>query len=65
MLGFKITCVFALFVDCIGYVWSCKTKEQNIGNHGYIGTWILRIYRKISVDILTKISVMQKLTKIL
>ena len=22
------------------------TKDQNIGNHGYIGTWILRIYRK-------------------
>ena len=22
------------------------TKEQNIGNYGYIGTWILRIYRK-------------------
>ena len=41
------------------------TKEQNIGNYGYIGTWILRKYRKISVDILTKISVMQKLTKIL
>ena len=43
-------------------------KEQNIGNYGYIGTWILRKYRKyhkISVDILTKISVIQKLTKIL
>ena len=43
-------------------------KEQNIGNYGYIGTWILRKYwkyRKISVDILTKISVMQNLTKIL
>ena len=43
-------------------------KEQNIGIYGYIGTWILRKYRKyrkISVDILTKISVMQKLTKIL
>ena len=43
-------------------------KEQNIGNYGYICTWILRKYRKyrkISVDILTKISVMQKLTKIL
>ena len=23
-----------------------KSKEQNIGNYGYIGTWILRIYRK-------------------
>ena len=45
-----------------------KIKEQNIGIYGYIGTWILRKYRKyrkISVDILTKISVMQKLTKIL
>ena len=44
-----------------------STKEQNIGNYGYIGTWILRKYRKyrkISVDILTKISIMQKLTKI-
>ena len=44
------------------------TKEQNISIYGYIGTWILRKYRKyrkISVDILTKISVMQKLTKIL
>ena len=41
------------------------SKEQNIGNYGYIGTWILRKYRKISVDILTKILVMQKLTKIL
>ena len=44
------------------------SKEQNIGNYGYIGTWILwkyRKYQKISVDILTKISVMQKLTKIL
>ena len=40
-------------------------KEQNIGNYRYICTWILRKYRKISVDILTKISVMQKLTKIL
>ena len=42
-------------------------KEQNIGNYGYIGTWILRKYwkyRKISVDILTKISIMQKLIKI-
>ena len=47
---------------------SDTTKEQNIGNYGYIGTCILRKYRKyrkISVDILTKISVMQKLTKIL
>ena len=43
-------------------------KEQNIGNYGYIGTRILRKYQKyqkISVDILTKISVMEKLTKIL
>ena len=43
-------------------------KEKNIGNYRYIGTWILRKYRKyrkISVDILTKISVIQKLTKIL
>ena len=43
-------------------------KDQNIGKHGYIGNWILRKYRKyrkISVDILTKISVMEKLTKIL
>ena len=49
-------------------IYSIKAKEQNIGNYGYIGTWILRKfrkYRKISVDILTKISVMQKLTKIL
>ena len=23
-----------------------STKEQNIGNYGYIGTWILRKYRK-------------------
>ena len=38
-------------------------NEQNIDNYGYIGTWILRKYRKISVNILTKISVMQKLTK--
>ena len=22
------------------------SKEQNIGNYGYIDTWILRIYRK-------------------
>ena len=46
----------------------CMTKEQNIDNYGYIGTWILRKYRKyqkILVDILTKISIMQKLTKIL
>ena len=45
-----------------------KYKDQNIGKHGYIGNWILRKYRKyrkISVDILTKISVMEKLTKIL
>ena len=42
-----------------------RPKEQNIGIYGYIGTWILRKYRKISVDILTKISVMQKFTKIL
>ena len=41
------------------------SKDQNIGKHGYIGNWILRKYRKISVDILTKISVMEKLTKIL
>ena len=34
------------------------SKEQNIDNYGYIGTWILRKYRKISVDILIKISVM-------
>ena len=40
-------------------------NEQNIGNYGYIGIWILQKYPKISVDILTKISVMQKLTKIL
>ena len=25
---------------CIG------VNDQNIGNHGYIGTWILRIYHK-------------------
>ena len=45
-----------------------RVKDQNIGKHGYIGNWILRKYRKyrkISVDILTKISVMEKLTKIL
>ena len=44
------------------------SEDQNIGKHGYIGNWILRKYRKyrkISVDILTKISVMEKLTKIL
>ena len=44
------------------------TKDQNIGKHRYIGNWILQKYRKyqkISVDILTKISVMEKLTKIL
>ena len=23
---------------------SLSTKDQNIGNHRYIGTWILRIY---------------------
>ena len=23
-----------------------KTKDENIGNHGYIGTLILRIYRR-------------------
>ena len=23
-----------------------KTKDQNIGKHGYIGNWILRKYRK-------------------
>ena len=47
---------------------SVSDKDQNIGKHGYIGNWILRKYRKyrkISVDILTKISVMEKLTKIL
>ena len=47
---------------------SGASKDQNIGKHGYIGNWILRKYRKyrkISVDILTKISVMEKLTKIL
>ena len=32
-------------------------KDQNIGKYGYIGNWILRKYRKISVDIFTKISV--------
>ena len=45
-----------------------EIKDQNIDKHGYIGNWILRKYRKyrkISVDILTKISVMEKLTKIL
>ena len=45
-----------------------ESKDQNIGKHGYIGNWILRKYRKyrkISVDILTKISVMEKLKKIL
>ena len=49
------------------------TKEQNIGNYGYIGTLILRIYQnfdftdisEISVDILTKISVKRKLINIL
>ena len=35
------------------------TKDKNIGNHGYIGTLILRIYRyfdftDISADILEK-----------
>ena len=52
------------FYSCVCLV----TKDQNIGKHGYIGNWILRKYRKyrkISVDILTKISVMEKLTKIL
>ena len=23
-----------------------ETKDQNIGKYGYIGNWILRIYRK-------------------
>ena len=40
-------------------------KEQNIGNYGYISTSILQKYEKIWMDILIKISVMQKLTKIL
>ena len=53
-------------IEQCGIMEKCHaSKEQNIGNYGYIGTWILRKYRKISVDILTKISVMQKLTKIL
>ena len=50
------------------HIWGAPAKEQNIGNYGYIDTWILRKYRKyrkILVDILTKISIMQKLTKIL
>ena len=47
------------------YILLAVDKDQNIGKHGYIGNWILRKYRKISVDILTKISVMEKLTKIL
>ena len=40
-----------------------ESKDQNIGKHGYIGNWILRKYRryrKISVDIFTKISVRLK-----
>ena len=24
----------------------CRPKDWNIGKYGYIGTWILRIYRK-------------------
>ena len=36
------------------------TKDQNIGKYGYIGNWILWKYRKISVDIFTKISVRLK-----
>ena len=36
------------------------TKDQNIGKYRYIGNWILWKYRKISVDIFTKISVRLK-----
>ena len=45
-------------------------KDENIGNHGYIGISILRIYRRyigyigdISVDILEKNMVNLKLLK--
>ena len=31
-----------------------KIKDENISNHRYIGTSILRIYRDISADILEK-----------
>ena len=28
-------------------IWSIVTKDKNIGNYGYIGTSILRIYQRI------------------
>ena len=37
-----------------------RSKDENIGNHGYIGTSILRIYRQIFWK---KISVSLKLLK--
>ena len=51
------------------------TNDENIGNYGYIGTSILRIYRyfdftnienieKISMNIFSQISVGRKLFKI-
>ena len=33
--------------------WGNVGKDENIGFDGYIGTWILRIYRDISMDIFT------------
>ena len=40
------------------------SKDQISGKYGYIGNWILRIYRnidKISVDIFRKISEKEKI----
>ena len=41
-----------------------RSKDENIGNHGYIGTSILRIYRRYILRIFwKKISVSLKLLK--
>ena len=41
--------------------WYIKGKVWNIGKHGYVSVWI---FMDILVDILTKISIKQKLFKI-
>ena len=34
-----------LSINCYAFLDLVSSKDENIGNHGYIGTSILRIYR--------------------
>ena len=43
-MSLEISHIDLEILDHSEFMVSMVTKNQNIGNHGYIGTWILRIY---------------------